>query len=373
MPASVTPLALFTPIQLGRLMLNHRIVLAPLTRFRADPVTQAQTLLGDSHAQYYGQRTTSGGLLISEGVQISPNAAGYANAPGLWSEAQIDAWKPITDAVHRAGGHIFAQLWALGRAAPPTYEILGTTYVRKSASATSFDESPHATPLTVEEIEALVIDFARAARNAVEQAGFDGVEIHAANGYLLDQFLQASSNKRTDHYGGTLANRIRFPLAVAEACSAAIGSDRVGIRLSPFSRFQGMGFEPDPMGVFVPFVEALLDRIPNLAYVHVVEGRVADVDVIDDSETQSLSPLRAVVKNGTTRFISAGGFSPDTGISTAEETGDLIAYGRFFISNPDLVERVRNGYELTPYDRSTFYSPTTKGYTDYPTHSTTSL
>ena len=177
----VTP-ALLKPIQLGSFKLSHRVVMAPLTRMRADAKTQAQTLLGKAYAEYYAQRATPGGLLISEATLVSPAAAGYNLCPGIWSDDQIASWKLITDAVHEAGGLIFAQLWALGRAAPPTYEVFGKSYVRKSASATSFDDSPVATPLTAQEIESLVNDFGRAARAAVEQAGFDGIEIHSANG-----------------------------------------------------------------------------------------------------------------------------------------------------------------------------------------------
>ncbi|KAG0150837.1 hypothetical protein CROQUDRAFT_37517 [Cronartium quercuum f. sp. fusiforme G11] len=371
MPAKVSSPPLFTAIDLGQLKLSHRIVMGPLTRFRADPKTQAQTLLGKSHAEYYAQRATPGGLLISEAIQVSPAAAGYRRAPGLWTEAQIESWKPITQAVHQAGGHIFAQLWALGRAAPPTYEVFGKTYARKSASATSFDDSSAAIPLTVQEIKMLVTDFARAARSAVDLAGFDGIEIHSANGYLPDQFLQASSNKRTDDYGGTLANRFRFPLAIVEACSAAIGPERVGIRLSPFSTFQGMGLEPDPMAVFVPFVETLLQRVPKLAYVHVVESRIIGSTDATEAEARSIAPMRTAVSNcshGFTRFISAGGYTPTTALEAAEKNGDLIVFGRFFISNPDLVKRVRKRQPLSPYNRDTFYTSTTAGYTDYPTY-----
>lgn len=182
MPAIDSAPALFTPIQLGPLKLEHRIVMAPLTRLRADPETLAQTLLGDSYAQYYGERSTPGGLLITEGIQVSPDAAGLGPAPGIWSEDQVESWKPITEAVHKKGGYIFAQLLGTGRAAPSTYQVLGKTYMRKSASATTFDERPLAIPFTIEEIESLVKDFSQAARNAVEKCGFDGVEIHLANG-----------------------------------------------------------------------------------------------------------------------------------------------------------------------------------------------
>ncbi|PWN52223.1 FMN-linked oxidoreductase [Violaceomyces palustris] len=388
MTASKEEERLFSPIRVGRMNLEHRVVLAPLTRMRADSKDGTLTLLGEAHAEYYSQRASKGGLQITEATFISARAGGFKDVPGIYTSEQLEAWRRITDAVHAKGGFIYAQLWALGRAAPSEFQVGANTYQRVSASETAFDLAKGgklARALTVEEIRGYVEDYARAAKQAVEVAGFDGVEIHGANGYLVDQFLQLKTNKRTDEYGGSLKNRIRFPLEILKAVSREIGEDRVGIRISPFSEFQGMKDENPLETTFSPYLGAILEQHPKIAYVHAVETRISGGSTGNDyGDQETLEPLREIIREHVssrkeqeveqggdgsgTKFISAGGYLADSARERANKSGDLIAFGRVFISNPDLPERLRNGWELTPYNRSTFYTRTTEGYTDYPTY-----
>lgn len=337
----VSSSALFSPIQVGAFKLQHRVVLAPLTRFRAD----------DNHVptelqkEYYAQRATPGGLLISEATFISPTSGLYPHAPGIYTQEQIDAWKTVTDAVHAKQGVIFLQLWNVGRA---TSSIFMNGHTPDSASAIPISgtslftgkewEVPHA--LTVEEIKGIVNDYAQPAKNAIE-AGFDGVEIHSANGYLLDQFINTSSNKRTDEYGGPIENRCRFTLEVVDAVTKAIGAERVGIRFSPWSEFQDMA-DDTPYDTWGYLVSQLQEKHSDMAYLHMIEPRDDFSRKTKNDTVNSLDPFRKIWKGV---FISAGGYTtnPELAKKVAEETGNLVAIGRAFIANPDIVERLRNG------------------------------
>ncbi|VDB88740.1 unnamed protein product [Peniophora sp. CBMAI 1063] len=350
---------LFKPTKLGNLLLNHRVVLAPLTRFRADDDSVHTELA----VEYYRQRSsTPGTFLITEATVIAPQAGGYPNAPGIWNNEQVAAWKKIADVVHGNGCPIFMQLWSIGRVAvPEVLEKYGHDVVGPSAIAL---DANHATPraLTVDEIKEYVQLYAQAARNAI-RAGFDGVEVHSANGYLLDEFIQSNSNHRTDEYGGSIENRIRFTAEVVEAIAAAVGPERTSVRLSPWSRFQAMRM-PDPIPTFNALVQRLADTQPALAYLHIVEPRVnGEADATDVGEDNNdvlkkiWSPRPLVV---------AGGFSLETALQVSERQENvLVAMGRYFISNPDLPRRWQEGFALAPYERQYFYSRGSRGYTDY--------
>ncbi|KAI0063269.1 FMN-linked oxidoreductase [Artomyces pyxidatus] len=355
--------ALFKPITLGALALQHRIVLAPLTRLRATAAHEPTDLA----REYYAQRARAPGtLLVAEGTYIEPGAGGYANAPGVWSDAQVAAWKKVTDAVHAKGSFIFLQLWALGRAAAPDVLAGEGGFPLVSASDIPMDaQSAAPRPLTVEEIKEYVGWYKRGAENAVHKAGFDGVEIHDANGFLLDQFVQDVSNNRTDEYGGSLENRLRFTLEVVEAVVGAVGEKRTAIRLSPWSRFQGMRMA-DPVPTFSTLVTKIRDTYPEFAYLHVIEGRVMahSDDPEFDATTDTTHFLREIW--GKRPYITAGGFKGESAAAIVEKEGGLVAFGRDFIANPDLPSKLKNGAALTKYDRDTFYSPGPVGYTDYP-------
>ena len=337
--------------------------MAPLTRYRANDAHVHTSLA----IEYYSQRASvSGTLLITEATFISPRASGYANAPGIYNKDQIEAWKNVTDAVHKKGSYIVCQLWALGRAAIP--EI-----VRKEAGEESFAsssavpmqagaEAPRA--LEEEEIWGFIGEYVQAAKNAME-AGFDGVEIHGANGYLVDQFTQDVCNKRTDAWGGSVEKRSRFALEIAKAVVGAVGSDKVGIRLSPFSVFQGMKMA-DPVAQFGHLIQGLKEL--KLGYLHLVESRVKGSATIE--ATEKVDPLLEIWGK-TSPVLVAGGFDPDSAKRAVEEeyTGHdlMIVFGRHFIANPDLPFRIQKGIELTKYNRDTFYNAKDPvGYIDYP-------
>ncbi|KAJ4391816.1 hypothetical protein N0V93_005436 [Gnomoniopsis smithogilvyi] len=343
---------LFKPLRVGRSDLGHRIAMAPLTRFRAD---EAHAPLQPMVSEYYAQRgCIPGTLLISEATFISPQAGGYGGAPGIWSDAQIQSWKKVTDAVHAKKSYIYLQLWALGRAAPQEAlsKELGPDAKVVSASDIPIEGGSKPTPLTEQEIHEYVASYAQAAKNAIA-AGFDGVEIHGANGYLIDQFLQDVSNKRTDAWGGSIENRARFALEVTKAVAEAVGADRTGIRLSPFSTFQDMKMA-DPKPQFAYLVTEL-NKL-NIAFVHLVESRVAGNVDIEEGEK-----LDFLVDIWSGPLLLAGGFRPDSAVKTVDEEypnkNVVIVFGRYFISNPDLVFRIQKGIELTQYDRSKFYIP----------------
>ncbi|KAJ5641697.1 Aldolase-type TIM barrel [Penicillium lividum] len=351
---------LFEPLRVGRMELSNRITLAPLTRFRAD----------DNHVplpfvkEYYAQRASlPGTLLVTEATLISARAGGYPNIPGIYNEAQIAAWKEVTDAVHAKGSYIYLQIWALGRVAPPDGLKTMGDFVPVSSSATPFDGGavPHA--LTESEIQEWIQDYAQAAKNAIA-AGFDGVEIHGANGYLIDQFTQDTCNKRTDSWGGSVENRARFALEVTKAVAEAVGADRTGIRLSPFSIFQGMRME-DPVPQFTYLAEQL--KSYKLAYAHVVEARIAGNAEIEASEKLDFF-FNAYEK--ASPVMVAGGYKPDSAREAVDavykDYDVLIAFGRSYITNPDLPFRVKSNVPLTPYDRDMFYRPKDPvGYIDY--------
>lgn len=317
----------------------------------------------------YAQRASSPGtLLITEATFIALQAGGYSNVPGIWSQAQIDSWKNVTEAVHAKGSFIYLQLWALGRAADlvELKKDVGPDAKIVSASDLNFDGRqghPKPTPLTEEEIKEYIGLYAQAAKNAVE-AGFDGVEIHGANGYLIDQFLQDVSNVRTDAWGGSIEKRARFGIEVAKAVVEAVGAERTGIRMSPFSKFQGMKMA-DPKPQFSYFVGEL--KKLKLAYIHVVESRIAgNTDVEQTEKVDFLVDLW----NNQSPVLIAGGFKPASAKKTVDEeykNRDIaIVFGRYFISNPDLVFRVKEGIDFAPYDREKFYNKKqVDGYTTW--------
>ena len=358
---------LFTPVTLGLLSLENRILMAPLTRMRAGD----DGVPGSLAAEYYAQRA-SAGLIISEATQISPLGKGYPATPGIYSDAQVAAWRTVTDAVHARGGKIVLQLWHVGRishsslhpdeglpVAPSAIQPAGKVYTASWALAEY--ETPRA--LTLEEIGRLKADYVHAAEQA-KAAGFDGVELHAANGYLLDQFLQDCTNQRTDAYGGSIANRCKLVLEILEAIIPIWGSGRVGIRLSPYGTFNDIA-DSDPKGLFAYLINEL-NRF-NLSYLHLIEPRATtaggnDQRVADAPLTGQL--FRALF---TGKVVLAGGFDQaSAGKAIADGEADAIAFGRLFIANPDLPKRFELNAPLNPYQRATFYGGNEKGYTDYP-------
>jgi N-ethylmaleimide reductase len=348
------------------------VVLAPLTRLRS---SQPGDIPNALNATYYRQRASEGGLLISEATQISPLGKGYPAAPGIHSAEQIEGWKLVTNAVHAKGGYIFLQLWHVGRMSHSSLHPEAGLPVAPSAIApqdgskamtADFQQVPFETPraLALEEIPSIVAEYRKAAKKA-KLAGADGIEIHSANGYLLDQFLQDRSNKRTDIYGGSIENRARLLLEVVDAIVEVWGKARVGVRLSPFGTFLDMA-DSDPVALFTYVLHQLSNR--GIAYVHLVEPRVgnAGADAPINGNAPRTSETFRKAFNGI--LISAGGYSAETAEQAiAKHLADAIAFGRLFIANPDLPKRLELKSPLNAYDRSTFYGGTEKGYTDYPT------
>ncbi|KAG1732872.1 uncharacterized protein EDB91DRAFT_658608 [Suillus paluster] len=331
--ATMTP-ALFTPIQAGRMNLSHRIVLAPLTRFRAYP----NHVPGPHAATYYAQRASAPGtLLVSEATLISQAAGGMDFVPGIYTQEQVEGWKKVTDAVHENGSFIFCQLWALGRVAFP--DVLSKENHSPLVSASSIPLSTRPTPvphaLTEPEIKTYITSYATAARNAIA-AGFDGVEVHGANGYLIDQFSQEVSNTREDDWGGSIEKRARFAIEVVDAVVKEVGAERVSIRLSSWSPYQDMG-SSDPIPQFSYLVHQL--RNHDLTYLHVTEPRVSgslDVDAPPQSSNDLLRQIWCGLgKNAV--FISAGGYTRQTAIETVQERGGMVAFGRLYIPNVSLL------------------------------------
>jgi N-ethylmaleimide reductase len=353
---------LFHAVQFGRYRLANRIVMAPLTRSRASEDGVPTSLM----AQYYAQRATAG-LIIAEGTNISPQGRGYAFTPGIYNDAQIDGWQQVTQAVHARGGRIFPQLWHVGRVSHPSLQPGGALPVAPSAlcpEATSYTAAgfqPCVMPraLTGEEIPGIVEQYRVAARNALA-AGFDGVEIHAANGYLIEQFLRDSTNRRTDAYGGSREHRARLLLEVVEAVAAVCGGDRVGIRLSPLSPVNGAALDSDPLGTYSYVVEQL--NAFDLGFIHVIEGVTQGPRAVPGGFDMQI--LRSLFKG---LYIANNGYDLQMAMEARrQKQADLIAFGRLYISNPDLVERLQASAPLNAPDRATFFGGGAAGYTDYP-------
>jgi N-ethylmaleimide reductase len=351
-------LTLFSPYERGSLKLKNRFVMSPMTRSRAIDGSVPNPLA----AEYYAQRAGAG-LIVTEATQVSPQGVGYVRTPGIHSKEQVEGWKKVTGAVHKAGGKIFLQLWHVGRishsdfhggqppVAPSAIAAEGKTWTQEGQKDYS---KPRA--LDASELPGIVEDFRRGAQNA-KDAGFDGVELHGANGYLLDQFTRDGTNKRTDNYGGSLANRLRFPLEVVDAVISVWGADRVGYRLSPYFTGHSMS-DSDPLATFSQLVDELNKR--KLGYIHVVDSAKA---------SQRISPALREVFDGT--YIVAEGFDAESGTGAiARGEADLVAFGKPFISNPDLPERYKNSTKLAEWDAATFYGGGEKGdangYTSYP-------
>ncbi|MCX4145022.1 MULTISPECIES: alkene reductase [Paraburkholderia] len=357
---------LHTSVQVGPHKIAHRVVLAPLTRMRAEP----GAIPGKLMAEYYAQRTSEGGFLIGEATITAPNGNGYLGAPGLYDDSQIAGWKLVTDAVHAKGGKIFLQLYHAGRQSNSELQPGGGQPVAPSVvehggvafGKAGWMENTPPKELTIAEIKELVESFRLAAKRGI-LAGFDGVELHGANGYLLDQFLQDSSNKRTDNYGGSIENRSRFLLEIVNAVISVWGSDRVAVRLGPSGRFGDMG-DSDPEVLFT-HVARELDKL-DLAYLHLIEPRILGV-IEDEKWSQTPAAARLLRKYFSGTIIVAGGFDGQSANDILEAgDADLVAFGRHFIANPDLPERLRKGWPLNPYDRESFFGGTEVGYTDYP-------
>ena len=369
MPAR-TQQKLFTPVQIGPITLKHRVVMAPLTRSRAQ---RPGDIPSDMMLEYYTQRASDGGLIVSEATAISITARGWLGAPGLYTDRQVEGWKRITAAVHAKGGRMFSQLWHTGRSShvemtggpAPVSASVDPSYWNDASRLVSAPSgwtrpSPHRA-LATDEIEGIVEQYRNAAERA-KAAGFDGVELHAANGYLPDQFLQDSSNRRTDRYGGSIENRSRFLLEVVAAMVSVWGGDRVAVRIGPGGSWNGMA-DSDPQALFAD-VAARLNRF-GLAYLHIIEPRVkGNVLVAEGHAPVAAQQLRKIF---TGTVIAAGGFEPDSAAAIVENgDADLVTFGRYFVSNPDLPRRIRLGMPLARYDRDTFYTFDVHGYTDYP-------
>ncbi|CAM8985624.1 unnamed protein product [Rhodiola kirilowii] len=360
--SSIAPL--LTPYQLGPFQLSHRVVLAPLTRQRSyGNFAQPHAVL------YYSQRTTKGGLLISEATGVSDTAQGYPDMPGIWTKEQVEAWKPIVDAVHAKGGIFFCQIWHAGRVSNRGFQPNGQDPISSSDKSLTpqipsngIDVAQFSPPrkLSTEEVPQVVNDFRLAARNAIE-AGFDGVEIHGAHGYLIDQFMKDQVNNRTDIYGGSLENRCRFALEIVDAISNEIGPERVGIRLSPFADYMESG-DSNPQALGLYMANALNKY--NILYCHMVEPRMKTVGEKVDCP-DSLIPMRKAFQGA---FLVAGSYEREDGNNAiAEGQADLVVYGRLFLANPDLPKRFALNAPLNKYNRDTFYtSDPVVGYTDYP-------
>jgi N-ethylmaleimide reductase len=353
---------LFQPFSARSLVLENRMVMSPMTRSRAIEASTPNALM----AEYYGQRA-SAGLIVTEGTSPSPNGLGYARIPGLYNDAQVRGWKLVTDAVHAKGGKIFVQLMHTGRVThalnlPAGAEVIGPT--SEVCPGEMYTDAkgmqPHSAPraMTERDIAHAIGEYARSAKLAI-QAGFDGVELHGANGYLIEQFLNANVNKRGDAYGGGIERRNRFALEVVRAVVDAIGADRVGIRLSPYGAFNATGAFPEVDAQYLALAKEL--SALGLAYIHVLDHSAMGAPAVPQ---EIKTKLRETFKGA---FIAAGGFDRASAEQAlTQNRADLIAFGRPFLANPDLPERYRKGAPLNAPDMATFYTPGAKGYTDYP-------
>jgi N-ethylmaleimide reductase len=362
---------LFTPVQVGSIRLKHRVVMPPMSRLRAQPGTGIPSEL---QLEYYSQRASDGGLIVTEATAIAPSARGYYHAPGLYTDEQVAGWQRITDAVRSKGAYFFTQLWHAGRTThvsitgsqPVTASVDPAYWADASIVVDTPDgfkpTSPHRA-LETSEITGILEQYRTAAENAVE-AGFDGVELMAANGHLIDQFLQDNTNKRTDQYGGSIENRVRLLVEVVATLAEVWGAYRVGVRLAPSGTFNGMG-DSSPRTLFRYIAERLNSF--GLAYLHLIEPRVKGGETIAEAQAPVAAQELSKIFRGP--VIAAGGFNPNTA-EAAVSSGDasMIAFGRHFIANPDLPRRIELGLPLNPYDRSTFYGYDGRGYTDYPAY-----
>jgi len=350
---------LFTPTSLGQLQLKNRIVMAPMTRCRA-----INNVPNELMEKYYRLRADAG-LIITEGASPSPNGLGYARIPGLFTDAQVQGWRRVTDVVHQAGGKMFMQFMHTGRVSHPANMAAGTRVLAPSALAApgemwtdSSGMQPHPVPVAMSEadIAHTIAEYAAAAKRAVE-AGLDGVELHGANGYLIDQFLNTASNQRSDNWGGSIDNRIRFAVEIAKASAAAIGAERIGMRISPYGVFNGMAPDAEMDALYERLI-AELNAI-GLVYIHVVDHSSMGAPEVSPALK---AKIRATFKG---RYILSGGY--DLARANADldaGRGDLVAFGRPFISNHDLVQKLQSGQALVAPDPSTFYTPGEKGYID---------
>lgn len=351
---------LFETFRLGELELKNRIVMAPMTRSRA-----VGNVPNAMMAEYYGARAEAG-LLITEGTSPSPDGLGYPRIPGIFSPEQGTGWRGVTDAVHSAGGRIFVQLMHTGRVGHPANLPAGARLLAPSPLAApgemwtdsdGLQPYPEPQEMTEDDIRRAIGGFVAASANAIE-AGFDGVELHGANGYLIDQFLNTATNRRTDQWGGSVENRIRFAIETAKACAAAVGAGRLGMRISPYGAFNGAAPD-DEMDALYDALIAELDEI-GLVYIHMVDHSAMGAPEVSPA-------LKAKVRESFRgAYILSGGYDKERAeADLAEGKGDLVAFGRTFISNPDLVRKMKDGGELTAPDMDTFYTPGEKGYTDY--------
>ncbi|MDH0869276.1 alkene reductase [Agrobacterium pusense] len=365
--------SLFEPAQAGDIELANRIVMAPLTRNRSPGA-----IPNNLNATYYEQRATAG-LIVTEGTPISQQGQGYADVPGLYKREAIEGWKKITDGVHSAGGKIVAQIWHVGRishtslqphggqpVAPSAITAKSKTYIINDDGTGAFAETSEPRALTIDDIGLILEDYRSGARAALE-AGFDGVEIHAANGYLIEQFLKSSTNQRTDDYGGSIENRARFLLEVFDAVAEEIGAGRTGIRLSPVTPANDI-FEADPQPLYNYVVEQLGKR--NLAFIHVVEGATGGPrDFKQGDKPFDYASFKAAYRNagGKGLWIANNGYDRQSAIEAVESGKvDAVAFGKAFIANPDLVRRLKNDAPLNEPNQPTFYGGGAEGYTDYP-------
>lgn len=371
---------LFSPYKMGKFNLSHRVVLAPMTRCRA-----INGIPGPALAEYYAQRSTPGGFLISEGTMISDTAAGFPRVPGIYTDEQVEAWKKVVDAVHAKGSIIFCQLWHVGRASHQVIQPNGGTPISSTSKPISnrwrilmpdgsYGTYPKPRALETFEIPEFVEHYRKAAVNAI-RAGFDGIEIHGAHGYLIDQFLKDGINDRTDEYGGSLSNRGKFLLQVVQAVASAIGAEKVGVRVSPaIDHLDATDSDPLHLGL------AVIDRLntlqrqlgAKLTYLHITQPRYTAYGQTESgrpgSEDEEAHMIRTWRKAFQGTFMCSGGFTRELGIqAVAEGDADLVSYGRLFIANPDLVMRFKVNAPLNRYVRKTFYTPDpVVGYTDYP-------
>ncbi|MUJ20032.1 alkene reductase [Aliivibrio fischeri] len=358
--------ALFQPMQLGNLTLKNRIVMPPMTRSRA---SQPGNVANDMMAEYYAQRA-SAGLIIAEGTQISEMGQGYAWTPGIYSQEQILGWKKVTDAVHAKGGTIFAQLWHVGRVTHP--ENIGgqqpisssalkaenvKVFIDNGTDAPGFVDVVEPREMTQQDINDVIAEYRQAALNAIE-AGFDGIELHAANGYLINQFIDSEANNRTDEYGGSIENRLRFLGEVVEAVNEAIGHERVGVRLAPFTSLNGT-VDKTPVETYTA-AAALLNKL-NVVYMHIAE---VDWDNAPETPEEFKTAIREAYQ-GT--IIYAGRYNTGKAAQVlTDNLADLVGFGRPFIANPDLPNRIKNDYPLAEHDPNTLFGGTQQGLVDYP-------